>query len=253
MPSVLLVGHSHIDALIAGHADPASPTGLALHVVHGRDAAYAPWAQWVDGAIVVNPALGSSIADTIGRLRPEVVAVSVDGSQHLLMIDNRRRFDFVLPGHEDLPLEPDAEIVPYDLMREVFGHEQRNVLRLLSAVRDLASVPVVFPSVPPPPEFIGAHMPKMREAMLEAGSPGVAVRVRLWTLYMDVVREYCDGIGVTFLPPPPGTQGTYGHLLPEYDGDGLHANGAYGAKVLHQIVAVGAQVAGIYAAGAHAA
>ena len=236
--SLLLVGHSHLQALVTASADQVQ-RDLALHVINARDSRFNPWAEWVKGCIVINPVLVDSIAATITHTRPDAVAVTVDGSQHFTLgaTNHPRRFDFILPGREDLPLEPQAEIVPYGLMRQVFMHEQRNVLRLLAAVRAAATVPVFYLSVPPVvAKFIEAHMPSTWDTMQKLGSPGAALRFKLWALYMDVVRVLCAKMDVTFLPPPTGTMDQDGYLAEALDGDGLHGNARYGAAVLQQLI-----------------
>ncbi len=241
--SLLLIGHSHVQAIISGNASQAQPE-LELEVLQARDPQYAPWANWEAGALVVNPALVASISATIARIRPDAIAVTIDGSQHFVLgaVSNPRKFDFILPNREDLPLEPGAEIIPYDLMRRVFMHEQRNVLKLLSEIRAAASVPVYYLSLPPAiATFVEAHMPETWPKMQELGSPGAAMRLKLWVLYMDVVRELCGEMGVTFLFPPAETKDSDGFLLETFDEDGLHGNAQYGAAVLRQLAsAIGA-------------
>ena len=217
-----------------------------MHVINARDPQFDPWARWVERRIVINPVLVDSIAATITRTGPDAVAVNVDGSQHFTLgaTNHPRRFDFVLPDREDLPLEPQAEVVPYDLMRRVFMHEQRNVLQLLAAVRAAARMPVFYFSVPPVvARFIEAHMPNTWDTMQKIGSPGPALRFKLWALYMDVVRTLCAEMDVTFLPPPAKTVDRDGYLIKALDGDGLHGNARYGAAVLKQLA--GAMQAGV--------
>ena len=246
MKSLLLIGHSHVQAIISGDAAQALPL-LNLQVLHARDPLYAPWANWEAGALVINPALIASIAGAIARIRPDAVAVNIDGSQHFVLgaVSHLRKFDFVLPDREDLPLELGAEIVPYDLMRQVFMHEQRNVLKLLVEVRAMASMPVYYLSVPPAiATFVEEHMPETWGKMRALGSPGAAMRFKLWTLYMDVVRELCGAMDVSFLPPPADVMDRDGFLLEAFDGDGLHGNAEYGKAVLRQLAgAIGADAA----------
>ncbi len=235
--SLLLFGHSHLQALVTAGANGMAPE-LDLQVLQARDPQFAPWANWEAGTLVINPALLASVTATIARSRPDAVAVTIDGSQHFVLgaVSNPRKFDFVLPGREDLPLQDGAEVIPYGLMRQVFMHEQRNVLQLLAAVRAAACMPVYYLSVPPViTAFVEAHMPDTWETMQKFGASDAAMRFKLWALYMDAVRELCTEMQVTFLPPPAGTFDADGFLLERFDHDGLHGNVEYGRAVLLQI------------------
>ena len=127
------------------------PPGMDLHVFSVRDARYQPWAQWVDGVLVINPVLVEAVGAAMATITPGAVLVTVDGSQHFTLgaVRNPRPFDTILPARPDLPMDPGAEVIPYDLMRQVFVHEQRNVLRLLAAVRAAAPWPRPLHGGPP--------------------------------------------------------------------------------------------------------
>jgi len=92
--SLLLIGHSHVQAIISGNAAQVQPP-LDLWVLQARDPRYAPWAKWEAGTLVINPALIASIAATIARTSPDAVAVNIDGSQHFVLgaVSNPRKFD----------------------------------------------------------------------------------------------------------------------------------------------------------------
>jgi hypothetical protein len=188
--------------------------------------------------LVTNPVLDEAISDVIMEQQPSAVAVTVEGSQHFLLgtLNHPRPFDFIIPGRDDLHVPGTPEIIPFHLMRDVFFHEQCNVLRLLADVRAATTAPVFCLAVPPPLfAFVDDHMSAMRLKIDEFGYADPILRYKLWLLFTEVARTVCAGMDVRFLPPPAETIDDRGYLLAEFDRDGLHGNAAYGAAVLRQI------------------
>jgi hypothetical protein len=239
--SVLLVGSSHADMLARSHDALGPQRPFRLKTIRLNDSRYEPgWGIWEDGEFNVNRLLMSDIARALRSKKHSHTAVMIGGSSHFELgaVNSPRKFDFTIPGREDLPFIRDAESVPYDLVRQLFAREEKNILKPLVRARELTAF--VSCLCAPPPVADGAKVfenipDELRDQAKSLGVPPAAFRYKVWLIYTSVVREICHAIQVELIDPPPETIDGDGFLKEEYSLDTLHGNHAYGALVLSQI------------------
>jgi hypothetical protein len=115
-PAMICIGQSHMACvLFAAQEASISLQAIALKDAHGFDGLE-------QTAFEVHPTRKTLRPETAKRLRePGPVFSFVGGIAHLSLAiwKHPQPFDFVLPEAPDLPLEPDAELVPSDAMRTV--------------------------------------------------------------------------------------------------------------------------------------
>jgi hypothetical protein len=142
-------------------------------------------------------------------------------------------FDFVLATEPDLPLEPDAALVPLGAMRAVIVAQLTRNMEALERVVELARGPVYQFEAPPPPNQ--SYLEGRREFSAWAGP---LLRYKLWRLHSEIAREHAERCGARFVEHPPEAVDDEGFLRTELCADMMHANDQYGALVLRQIEAL---------------
>lgn len=174
------------------------------------------------------------------ELEPSDVLISLmGGNQHQILglVQHQVPFDLFIDAADARP-PAGIECIPLQAFRDIF----RTALRgkdwtRLSRIREGVRCPV-FHMAPPPPKEDAAHIGRRHETafvggILDRGISPAPLRLKLWVLQVDVLRELGAEMGIGVLPPPEGSQTAEGFLKPEYyANDATHGNTAYGALVL---------------------
>lgn len=174
----------------------------------------------------------------------DVVASVVGGHQYnsFGLVQHPQAFDFHCPERPELPPLPAREIVPYQVLRDIFESSARGKEgeRIQTMARHTAARVVHL--CPPPPKEDGGLILRhhetlfLKQGLLEHGVTPATIRLKLWTLQTSVLRALCSEWGVELLLPPPGTQSAQGYLAEAFSADdATHANPAYAALMLAQL------------------
>ncbi len=239
----LILGHSHLAALQMAHArkvldaDP-SLAALApdfLYIGRAKDVTFDPGTPLGELPPPAIAALG-------GFTGPAVISC-IGGNDHTVfgLLNHPRPFDFTLASEPDLPLSPDAEILPARLVRATLRARMGISVQLLTALR--ARVPGALIHLEPPPPVpsaahIRAHPGVFAGKMAELGVSPATLRYKLWRLHSAILADLFRDLGVTLLPVPADTQDADGMLLQDgWNPDPTHANAWYGARVLRDLAA----------------
>jgi hypothetical protein len=151
-----------------------------------------------------------------------------------------RPFDFIVPGREDLAVTPDAEIIPYGLMKEAAAAAAPWWPRLLTLACGLYGVPVYSVCLPPPAADLSAILADMKDPGTRArferfGVASSAFRYKMWHIQAETDRVKAASAGAEFLPPPAKALDEAGLLRAELSQDIVHGNTAYGHWILEQV------------------
>ncbi|MBV9571539.1 MAG: hypothetical protein JO056_09905 [Alphaproteobacteria bacterium] len=233
---VAVVGHSHIAALMQGHAKwrEASETATVGFVpLHNPE--YRP--PLLAGAL--NPRVGQAIVER----EPDAVLSCVGGNEHnvLGLLNHPVPFDFILPEEPDLPLNQIVDLIPAKIV-EIWLQTslERMTFRLLGAVRQCVQVPVFHLESPPPipsDEFIRSRPEAAFEDKIgELGVAPAMLRYKLWRLRNFLVRNFVARIGVGYVSAPKDMQDEHGMLLEAGWHNSTHANSAFGEQALKKAV-----------------
>jgi hypothetical protein len=238
--NVLLVGSSHAEALTRSHTSLGRRSPFRLKTILLHEPRYEPWGIWQDGEYTVNSLLLKDIAKAIRTKKFSHVTMMIGGSTHfeLSAVNSPRKFDFTIPGREDLPFVPGAESVPFDLVKQLFLREEKNILKPLFRARELTQA--ISCLCAPPPVANAAkvfeHMPDdLRDSARSLGVPEPVFRYKVWLVYTSAVREICLAAQIELIEPPAESIDENGFLKDEYSYDTLHGNTRYGVAVLAQI------------------
>lgn len=176
----------------------------------------------------------------VRELEPDDVVISLmGGNQHQILglVQHQVPFDLFVDAADARP-PAGIECIPRQALRDIFGMALRGKdWTRLSRIKEGARCPV-FHMVPPPPKEDAAHIGRRHETafvagILDRGISPAPLRLKLWQLQGDVLRELGAETGIGILPPPEGSQTAAGFLKPEYYADdATHGNAAYGALVL---------------------
>lgn len=229
------LGHSHIVALAKGaYALEAKGTEIAGGAICGRfrylyDEAYMP--PFVDAAGTrLNPAIEKAL-DEGGA---QFLLLSMGGNEHNVasMRQPAPRFDFILSGEPDAPLDPHAEIVPEAAIRETLRDYMSESMRVLRAIRAASPLPMVLVEPPPPlPRAQVLAYPRefFRSQFEQRGMSSDALRRKVWRVQTGMMRQASDDLAISYVETPETVFGGDGLLAPWACGqDASHANESYG-------------------------
>ena len=190
------------------------------------------------------------IADTVRREAAERMSVAgsrdpfvftcFSGNEHHIhsMIRNPRPFDFVLPGEEGLPLDPEAELLPYPAVEKLVWSMLRYGFRTLTAIVEALPYPIVALASPPPIRenaYLATPANGFWPQIQRHGLSNPFLRYKFWVLQTRFTAEAYGMMGVRMIYPPADTVDAEGFLREEAWGeDGTHGSAWYGAKLLSQ-------------------
>jgi hypothetical protein len=252
IPAVLLFGLSHVVALRQAQADRNHRRAVTFNlVVEELLPKFNPLGRREQGRQVLNEAIEPELRRIVEEIEPQIIIAALWADQHFFMSTANlpRRLDFVLPAEPDLALDPAAELVPYDLMREQFRLHCGYLELMVEAARRVARAPLHLLPAPPPVADFGAipggssnkHMDRL---VAEHGVAPALLRYKFWRLISDIYNQMAAARGAKSLPVPPECLAPDGFRRAEYNStDWIHANPQYGELVLKQIDALLAQKA----------
>ncbi|AGW15252.1 hypothetical protein [Megalodesulfovibrio gigas] len=197
---------------------------------------------YIGNSVVMN-SLQAHGAFTEGR---RVVVSFCGGNVHnsLGLLEHQRKFDFVVPYEPDLPLDPAAELIPYDMMYEQFKLRNQGYLGLLSHVARETRHPFVHMESPPPipdHDFIVSTLdPTFKERAKTTGITSAILRYKLWRCNSHVYADHCRQENIRFVETPACVKDAQGFLLKEGWKNATHGNEWYGAKIMEHIEALAA-------------
>jgi hypothetical protein len=244
LPSILLLGHSHTEALEHAQQDRLkqgkASFALSTFALFRR---YKPWITNEPSGPRLNDEIEIDIRRFAETAAPALIVGSFWGNQNYFacVANMPRRFDFILPREAELPLDPLAEIVPYNLML-AFARAHFFVSEMLiRLVQTVGGAPLSLLPAPPPVNNLGdidgAQYDKTAAPLVDqyGFAPGL-LRYKFWRLCYDVYQEKAAAANVSIVPIPDEAFDAQGFRRPEhYTGDWIHANRAYGELMLKQL------------------
>lgn len=236
MKTVLIVGHSHIGCISQAHAERGDRVdGLNIEFAPIGSPYYLP-------NLDDTGALAPNVARIVSAPRFDLIVSCVAGNAHfsLGLVNNPRKYDFVLPQAPDLPLEDGAEIIPYGLIRKHLTEMAHETIPVLPAICATASAPVIHLESPPPvpAENVRQNAKHFAPLITHYGLSRRERIWRFWRLQAQIMRDICAEQNIPYLPAPDAMKDEHGFLVPAaWRDDPTHAGPAYGHAVLDQLAA----------------
>lgn len=236
---VLAIGHSHLKALEKAYHARKGRNGteeLNLRFVQLRQDLFKP----PIAGEKLHPAILAAIQE-----RPwAAVICMIGGNLHnvLGLLNHPTKFDFVLAEAPDLPLQPDADVLPYGLVRRQFAARLAPQLKIMSEIRAATASPVFHMESPPPipsETHIRTYPGIFKDRIDAQGVAPAALRHKLWRINSDLYREICAAEGIEFIPAPAEMMDERGMLVEKaWNADPTHGNEIYGECLVRQILIV---------------
>ncbi|MFS0710744.1 hypothetical protein [Brevundimonas phoenicis] len=246
MTKIVALGHSHLNRVrsaldhrqlpLAG-TGPSDLAAVWLHDVWVHNTDYAAIGD--HGEIEFNSYVIAQAESQIVDMSDAIYCVQFGGSGHVILGLQRLSpaFDFVYAGAPNLPIEPNAMILPMDLVSAALDAHMAPYMLQLKALRRMIKQPIICLETPPPYEddaYVASHLGSY------IASPenvvGAPLRRKLFLLHSQKVRNFCEENEIEYMSCPPQTLTDDGYLVREgYGEDATHANLWYGEQVLRQI------------------
>ena len=163
------------------------------------------------------------------------------GNEHsmLSMVQHPQPYDFSLPWRPDLKLEHGRQPIPYEIVRAQMERSLAATIGCLAMMRVKLPRMRIVHVLPPPPvgssEQIMRTPEIFRDQFARFGITPVAIRVKYYLLFIEVLRQALLPYRVELLESPQLSRSASGALKDEYAFAATHANEAYGALVAGQM------------------
>ena len=231
------VGHSHVSAIIHGAACLSPSEGIIVDGINLRNDAFRN--------LSTLPLDSPQVQEIRQRAaRAHLIFLSIQGNQYSIfgLVESPTPVDFYHARLPDLAIQDGAVVVPYRTMRQVLEAALERVPRFFALAKKLFDQPLVQCQPPPPKpseSYIRAHPGAFREELSRSRVTPPSVRLKMWTLQCEIMREMCEQAGIPFLPCPAAALDDSGYLVESaWAEDPTHGNSSYGALVLRQLAEV---------------
>ncbi|MDE8348878.1 MAG: GSCFA domain-containing protein, partial [Acidocella sp.] len=250
----VVFGHSHAK-IIKNAQEKSRDFSLTLDCnVIEMIGKYSPFSKFENGSEVYHQEFLADLEKTVRDHRPSILVALMSGLEIMITIRAYSIKPFYVLGdnaeieQSTLSSYPqDKELLPASAIYLDYVELMRPWIKALPMVRRRFNLPVIMLSPPPPisdDESYIRYMPEEIRLDMRRSMPPSVTRYRVWTIWMQAVKDLCVEYGVVFFPPPETTiDSKDGGLALLYHGDGLHANEHYGAA---QIKMVETYLAGNY-------
>lgn len=252
MTKVVLLGHSHLGAIVRAYEEQKTRQESDLHVhtiqcirkdiphiVHGSRG----WEYHPDGV--------DELQRTIETVRPRVVFYALQGEQAVWagVLPPERVFDFFFPGDAHIAGGSAGEVVPFDIIMEIARNHHRLAASFLDQVQSIVTVPSFGISPPPLVGDADFMIERLRSfeiypKLKEQGPAPRLWRQKMWRAHILALAEVYRARDCGFLDVPKDALDDEGFLKASLYGDAFHANKGYGALVLAQMLQTAAQTTG---------
>jgi hypothetical protein len=193
---------------------------------------------------IVEGALNPNLLKKIAEQNAQCVLLSVGGNEHcaLSIVQLQERFDFILGAEPDLPLEPEATVLPEAVVRETLREAMAEVIDTLRAFREATDLPLA--QIQPPPPLPGsqvlANPGEFLHRIVDAGRLSSDwLRYKMWRVQDGLYRETCARLGVFYAPVPAEFITGDGMLAPLVWGkDATHANSLFGERMAREALSL---------------
>lgn len=238
---LLIIGHSHTVCIALAAKEMGIPYRLVrLNDIKGtEDLRNRITSATIDlaGAKLTGSVSESLKTNTIKSI------VSVGGNYHNVigLLKSPRPFDFIMPGFEHLPLAPDAELIPFDVIKASVYQRLKDGFLTLQYIAAFLGPDIVHLESPPPlgdKDFLAKNLDIYFREKAAGHSTEIVygpTRFKLWRLASDLYERFCSEAKIPWLRTP--VELDEGLYLPRefYTTNATHANVAFGKAFISAI------------------
>ena len=249
-PRLLLIGHSHLYAIVGGceHLGLDRARYGWIYVWRIEEALHREGEAPILEALakqcddMVRRLLGVGSEGTLADLIREaglVVLLSLGGNEHNVvgLVNTGGSYDFFLPG-EDEPPRSGSTLVPFGAVRTQMERQTGYVRAMLDRLVELTGGQLACLEPPPPirdGNFVFAHLDAwFRQTYGDQVAINPAeLRYKLWRLRGMVFQAQCSRRRVPYVQVPPELVEAGRYLHPDMiAGDATHANARFGSAMI---------------------
>ena len=226
-PPIICIGHSHSETVKAA-AEAAGANVTVYNFWHTKDG--------LDSSSNL-PRLAPWLAE---KMCGPIFCLIAGAIYHeFALLQDARPFDVILPECPDLPLIKGAEILPYHAVRANIEARSQPFFAIMNSVREAADQAVF--QMQSPPISANDSVPTDDPGWNMFFGPDRTIypafmRRKIWLIQSQVIAAHCRKSGIIYVPHPPQAIDENGFLRAGLNGTPGHANQAYGAMVLEQIL-----------------
>lgn len=241
---LLGIGHSHLSAVIRAYRAEFAGEGwnFAFAPLRLQTAQIGPNIIEENGHRTLTDDVVRRVKHVTRRIEPDAICGFFMGNEvnALAMVNHERPFDFHWPEME-MPAMDGVEVIPFGLMKQQMRHlYQRNAGLFCAAVRKEYDGRILI--VPPPPpnpseQHIRSHPGKFGQLIRRHGLAPASVRLKMWMLYCEVLREEAAQSGAEVFNIPTNAFDQNGFFAETFwNNDPTHGNVTYGRLVLTSLL-----------------
>lgn len=241
--AIIVMGHSHVGALHEALSDfgPYDQKQRGAHFfVHDV------WPNRTDyarpdgnGGLEFNKAVLAAVENLVPKDMSREYVSMMGGNGHIVLSlsKHERPFDFVLKENPKLPLDPSAEILPMEYVKQVLKpFIMPYVWQMISYRMTLGTRIAQVETCPPYADdeyvksHLGSYVPDSNNIISRS------LRMKMWRLHSSMIAEIAGASDIDFIRVPSAGQDQDGFMHPlGYGPDATHANKWYGRLVADQL------------------
>lgn len=148
-------------------------------------------------------------------------------------------YDFVIPGRENLPIDEDCILVPFEIIKKRIYETLENFQLLIKLINESTSLRVYHlepPPIIPSNDYIIKHTV---ESLRNYNNPKInsyICRHKIWILYSEIMEEICDLNNVHYIKNPASVFDVNQKFLKKYwCKTCTHGNLKYGLEILNYV------------------
>ncbi len=225
---LLVIGHSHTNALSATLNQAPNPAFRVIHLNRSEDRSLLEAAD--------------PLASFRGDFEPSHVVSMIGGNTYhkIALLEHDTKIQ-VFEGPEDTDYDPDRYLVHHGVMREILESYAGLHTWMLERLKEKVALPIIHLLSPPPLglEDISGFLPPAYQSLGSQSAVPPAQRLRFYRMHCGILRDHCQGLGIRVLEPPAAAVDSAGFLKDAYVAEtATHANHRYGGLVLQQLLEV---------------
>jgi len=230
---IVLLGNSHLGAL----KGPAARWRVANRFVQMQAAHIPPYTTKGGRWEMVEP-LSALLGAELAAAGAVISSIGGNGHNVFGLVEHPRPFYFFGPGGAHGAV-PGREVVSRELVKSALKVRISMWVQLMKDVRGRFQGRMLHLQPPPPveeEEHIRSYPGPFAEQINANGVAPAFLRLGLWHLHSELLREVCEAEGIEFVPAPASALSAKGYLRRELmANDPSHANSEYGRMVLDDL------------------
>lgn len=245
-PTLAVAGHSHLSALqkaFRNHfaIEQNEAENFRFRSLQLRHKNFQPNFEMKNGQRTASDVMRRRVRHIIGKEQPDAFCGIFMGNEYnaLALLNHPEPFD--IAWGDDLPTDNTRRVIGRGLMKDQLRHMVSVTADIYFSLIDEIFDGPVYQLPPPPPvpsaDHIASYPGNFAGRVKEYGVSPASIRLKMWTLYCEVLEEIAEAHSAETLSLPDTVFDSDGFLKEDYwNPDPTHGNEEYGIVVLQSLV-----------------